>query len=91
MKETYRLPLWNLMKDLSHRVEYVRRGRQRTISVGVSLIHHAIADGWSWGSFVQDLLYSLRDLVCSGFRKAPRGSDWCCRILCPPGVAKPIQ
>ena len=36
----------------------------------VFAIHHAIADGWSFGVFVQDLVHGLRDGIVTGLRKA---------------------
>src|SRR6266481_9157989 len=52
MNETYRLP-FDLMQRPLYRVEMLRRAANDHILV--FSIHHAIADGWSLGVFVQDL------------------------------------
>jgi|GEM_PF-326862 len=52
MKETYRLP-FDLMQGPLYRVDMLRRASNDHILV--LSIHHAIADGWSLGVFLQDL------------------------------------
>jgi hypothetical protein len=66
MTETYRLP-FDLMQGPLHRVEMWRRAANDHILV--FSIHHAIADGWSLGVFVQDLCTAYA-MGLSGFRKA---------------------
>ncbi len=52
MQETYRQP-FDLLKGPVHRVEMIRRGANDHVLA--FSFHHAIADGWSLGIFVQDL------------------------------------
>ena len=66
MKETYRLP-FDLMQGPLYRVDMLRRAANDHILV--FSIHHAIADGWSLGVFVQDLCTAYV-MGLSGFRKA---------------------
>ncbi len=70
MQETYRQP-FDLLQGPVHRVKMIRRGANDHI-LAFSL-HHAIADGWSLGIFVQDLctayvmgLTGLRKTVAVG-------------------------
>jgi hypothetical protein len=66
MKETCRLP-FDLMQGPLYRVDMLRRAANDHILV--FSIHHAIADGWSLGVFVQDLCTAYV-MGLSGFRKA---------------------
>jgi len=66
MKETYRLP-FDLVQGPLYRVDMLRRAANHHILV--FSIHHAIADGWSLGVFVQDLCAAYV-MGLSGFRKA---------------------
>jgi hypothetical protein len=66
MKETYRLP-FDLMHGPLYRVDMLRRAANDHILV--FSIHHAIADGWSLGVFVQDLCTAYV-MGLSGLRKA---------------------
>ncbi len=52
MQETYRQP-FDLLQGPLHRVEMIRRGSNDHVLA--FSFHHAIADGWSLGIFVQDL------------------------------------
>ena len=70
MQETYRKP-FDLLQGPLHRVEMLRRGAGDHVLA--FSIHHAIADGWSLGVFVQDLstayvmgLKGLRKMVATG-------------------------
>jgi hypothetical protein len=66
MRETFLTPL-DLMQGPLHLVEMIRRSDRHHLLV--FSIHHAIADGWSLGVFVQDLctayLLGLRGLPAS--------------------------
>jgi hypothetical protein len=70
MKETYRKP-FDMVQGPLYRVDMLRRGaRDHILAFSV---HHAIADGWSLGVFVQDLstayvmgLKGLRKAVATG-------------------------
>ena len=66
MSETYRLP-FDLMHGPLYRVNMLRRAANDHILA--FSIHHAIADGWSLGVFVQDLCAAYV-MGLSGFRKA---------------------
>jgi hypothetical protein len=66
MKETYRLP-FDLMRGPLYRVDMWRRAANDHVLV--FSIHHAIADGWSLGVFVQDLCTAYV-MGLSGLRKA---------------------
>ena len=66
MKETYRSP-FDLMHGPLYRADMLRRAANDHILV--FSIHHAIADGWSLGVFVQDLCTAYV-MGLSGFRKA---------------------
>ncbi len=66
MKETYRVP-FELMQGPLHRVEMMRRGTNDHLLV--FSIHHAIADGWSLGVFMDDLRTAYV-MGLTGFRKA---------------------
>ncbi len=66
MKETYRLP-FDLLQGPLYRVEMLRRAANDHVLV--FSIHHAIADGWSLGVFVQDLCTAYV-MGLSGLRKA---------------------
>ena len=66
MKETYRLP-FDLLQGPLYRVNMLRRAANDHVLV--FSIHHAIADGWSLGVFVQDLC-SAYVMGLSGIRKA---------------------
>jgi hypothetical protein len=66
MKETFRLPFDMALGPL-HRVEMMRRGPDDHVLA--FSIHHAIADGWSLGVFVQDLCTAYV-MGLSGMRKA---------------------
>ena len=70
MQETYRKP-FDLVQGPLHRIEMMKRGTNDHVLV--FSIHHAIADGWSLGVFVQDLstayvmgLKGLRKMVATG-------------------------
>jgi hypothetical protein len=70
MREVYRKP-FDLLQGPLHRVEMLRRGAGDHVLA--FSIHHAIADGWSLGVFVQDLstayvmgLRGLRKAVATG-------------------------
>lgn len=70
MKEVYRRP-FDLVQGPLHRVEMMRRGANDHVLA--FSIHHAIADGWSLGVFVQDLstayvmgLKGIRKAVATG-------------------------
>jgi hypothetical protein len=52
MLETYRQP-FDLLQGPLYRVEMIRRGHHDHVLA--FSFHHAIADGWSLGAFVQDL------------------------------------
>ncbi len=52
MLETYRQP-FDILQGPVHRVELIRRGANDHVLA--FSFHHAIADGWSLGIFVQDL------------------------------------
>ncbi len=52
MQETYRQP-FDILQGPVHRVEMIRRGANDHVLA--FSFHHAIADGWSLGIFVQDL------------------------------------
>lgn len=70
LKETYRKP-FDMLQGPLYRVDMLRRGpRDHLLAFSV---HHAIADGWSLGVFVQDLstayvmgLKGLRKAVATG-------------------------
>jgi hypothetical protein len=66
MKETCRLP-FDLVQGPLYRVQMLRRAANDHILV--FSIHHAIADGWSLGVFVQDLCTAYV-MGLSGVRKA---------------------
>jgi condensation domain-containing protein len=66
MKETFRLP-FDLMQGPLYRADMLRRAANDHILV--FSIHHAIADGWSLGVFVQDLCTAYV-MGLSGLRKA---------------------
>ncbi|MCE9519800.1 MAG: condensation domain protein [Verrucomicrobia bacterium] len=66
MKETYRVP-FDLMQGPLHRVDMLRRGTNDHVLA--FSIHHAIADGWSLGVFVQDLCTAYV-MGLKGIRKA---------------------
>jgi hypothetical protein len=66
MKETFLLP-FHLVQGPLYRAEMLRRAANDHILVFA--IHHAIADGWSLGVFVQDLCTAYVNGL-SGFRKA---------------------
>jgi len=66
MKETYQLP-FDLMRGPIYRVDMLRRAANDHVLV--FSIHHAIADGWSLGVFVQDLCTAYV-MGLSGLRKA---------------------
>jgi hypothetical protein len=66
MTETGRLP-FDLMQGPLYRVDILRRAANDHILV--FSIHHAIADGWSLGVFVQDLCTAYV-MGLSGLRKA---------------------
>ncbi|MES2437630.1 MAG: condensation domain-containing protein [Verrucomicrobiota bacterium] len=70
MQETYRQP-FDLLQGPVHRVEMIRRAANDHVLA--FSFHHAIADGWSLGIFVQDLctayvmgLTGLRKTVAVG-------------------------
>ncbi len=70
MQETYRQP-FDLLQGPVHRLEMIRRGANDHVLA--FSFHHAIADGWSLGIFVQDLctayvmgLTGLRKTVAVG-------------------------
>jgi hypothetical protein len=66
MNETFRLP-FDLVQGPLYRVDMLRRAANDHILV--FSIHHAIADGWSLGVFLQDLCTAYV-MGLSGFRKA---------------------
>src|SRR6185503_5175384 len=66
MKETFRSP-FDLVQGPLYRVDMLRRATNDHILV--FSIHHAIADGWSLGVFVQDLCTAYV-MGLSGLRKA---------------------
>ena len=66
MKETFRAP-FDLVQGPLYRVHMLRRAVNDHILA--FSIHHAIADGWSLGVFVQDLCTAYV-MGLSGFRKA---------------------
>ncbi|MBJ7395354.1 MAG: condensation domain protein [Akkermansiaceae bacterium] len=66
MQETYRQP-FDLLQGPLNRVEMIRRGSNDHVLA--FSIHHAIADGWSLGVFVQDLCTAYV-MGLSGIRKA---------------------
>jgi hypothetical protein len=66
MREIYQLP-FDLVHGPLYRVEMLRRAANDHILV--FSIHHAIADGWSLGVFVKDLVTAYV-MGLSGFRKA---------------------
>lgn len=66
MLETYRKP-FDLLQGPLHRVEMIRRGHNDHVLAFA--FHHAIADGWSLGVFVQDLCTAYV-MGLSGLRKA---------------------
>jgi hypothetical protein len=66
MNETRRLP-FDLMQGPLYRVEMLRRAANDHLLM--FSIHHAIADGWSLGVFVQDLCAAYV-MGLSGLRKA---------------------
>ena len=66
MLETYQLP-FDLLQGPLHRVEMIRRGPNDHVLA--FSFHHAIADGWSLGVFVQDLCTSYV-MGLTGLRKA---------------------
>lgn len=70
MRETYGRP-FDLVQGPLHRIDMLRRGPNDHVLA--FSIHHAIADGWSLGVFVQDLstayvmgLKGLRKVVATG-------------------------
>ena len=70
MQETYRQP-FDILQGPVHRVDMIRRGANDHVLA--FSFHHAIADGWSLGIFVQDLctayvmgLTGLRKTVAVG-------------------------
>ncbi|MEX1115179.1 MAG: condensation domain-containing protein [Akkermansiaceae bacterium] len=66
MQETYRQP-FDLLQGPLHRVEMIRRGTNDHVLA--FSFHHAIADGWSLGVFVQDLCTAYV-MGLTGLRKA---------------------
>ena len=66
MLETYRQP-FDLLQGPLHRVELIRR--ETNDHVLAFAFHHAIADGWSLGVFVQDLCTAYV-MGLTGLRKA---------------------
>jgi len=66
MQETYRQP-FDLLQGPLHRVELIRRGPNDHLLAFA--FHHAIADGWSLGVFVQDLCTAYV-MGLTGLRKA---------------------
>ena len=66
MLETYRQP-FDLLQGPLHRVEMIRRGPNDHVLA--FSFHHAIADGWSLGVFVQDLCTAYV-MGLTGLRKA---------------------
>lgn len=66
MKETYKVP-FDLMQGPLHRVEMMRRTANDHVLA--FSIHHAIADGWSLGVFMDDLRTAYV-MGLTGFRKA---------------------
>lgn len=66
MQETYRKP-FDFLQGPLHRVEVMKRGaRDHVLAFSV---HHAIADGWSLGVFVEDLSTAYV-MGLKGLRKA---------------------
>ena len=66
MKETYREP-FDLVQGPLHRIQMLRRAPKDHVLA--FSIHHAIADGWSLGVFVQDLCTAYV-MGLTGIRKA---------------------
>ena len=66
LKETYREP-FDLVQGPIYRVDMLRRGPNDHILAFA--IHHAVADGWSLGIFVQDLCTAYI-MGLTGLRKA---------------------
>lgn len=66
MKETYKVP-FDLVQGPLHRVEMLRRAANDHLLA--FSIHHAIADGWSLGVFMDDLRTAYV-MGLSGFRRA---------------------
>lgn len=66
MRETYRVP-FDLTQGPLHRVDMLRRAPNDHVLA--FSIHHAIADGWSLGVFVQDLCTAYV-MGLKGLRKA---------------------
>lgn len=66
MQETYRRP-FDMLQGPVHRVEMIRRGVNDHVLAFA--FHHAIADGWSLGVFVQDLCTAYV-MGLSGLKKA---------------------
>lgn len=66
MQETYRRP-FDMLQGPVHRVDMIRRGVSDHVLA--FSFHHAIADGWSLGVFVQDLCTAYV-MGLSGLRKA---------------------
>jgi len=66
MQETYRQP-FDLLQGPLYRVEMIRRGTNDHVLAFA--FHHAIADGWSLGVFVQDLCTAYV-MGLTGLRKA---------------------
>ncbi|CAN5826694.1 hypothetical protein BH11VER1_BH11VER1_24490 [soil metagenome] len=66
MKEVYKTP-FDMMQGPLHRVEMMKRGANDHVLA--FSIHHAIADGWSLGVFMDDLRTAYV-MGLSGFRKA---------------------
>ncbi len=66
MKETFRLP-FDLVQGPLYRIEMMRRAANDYVMA--FSIHHAIADGWSLGVFVQDLCTAYV-MGLTGVRKA---------------------
>jgi Condensation domain len=66
MLETYRQP-FDLLQGPLHRLEMLRRGPNDHVLAFA--FHHAIADGWSLGVFVQDLCTAYV-MGLTGLRKA---------------------
>jgi hypothetical protein len=66
MQETFRQP-FDLLQGPLHRVKMIRRGTNDHVLAFA--FHHAIADGWSLGVFVQDLCTAYV-MGLTGLRKA---------------------
>jgi len=66
MQETYRQP-FDILQGPVHRVDMIRRGANDHVLA--FSFHHAIADGWSLGIFVQDLCTAYV-MGLTGMRKA---------------------